>query len=137
MDLIELLKKEEGFRGDLYKCTAGALTIGYGHNLEARPITENAASVILMDDIVDTVRKVIDELPWVMGLDQARRIAILSMAFNMGIGGLLKFKKMLAALKIGNYEEAARESLASVRALQVPKRAYREAEMLRTGKEPK
>ena len=32
--LLELLKKQEGFRTSVYKCTSNVVTIGYGHNMQ-------------------------------------------------------------------------------------------------------
>lgn len=55
------------------------------------------------------------------------------MAFNLGVGGLLEFKQMLAALEEGQYEEAAKQMLMSHWALQVGDRAKRISEMMRTG----
>jgi GH24 family phage-related lysozyme (muramidase) len=44
IDLVKVgedLKKDEGFRGCSYKCSAGKITIGYGHNIEDNPIPEH------------------------------------------------------------------------------------------------
>jgi GH24 family phage-related lysozyme (muramidase) len=39
--------------------------------------------------------------------------AMLDMAFNLGVAGLLKFRKMLAAMQVGDWPTAAKESLRS------------------------
>ena len=36
--LIEQLKRHEGFKPNVYKCTKGHNTIGYGYNLDANPL---------------------------------------------------------------------------------------------------
>jgi len=55
------------------------------------------------------------------------------MAFNLGVAGLLGFKKMIVALKNGNYQLAAKECLDSRYAKEVGARAKRVAETIRTG----
>ena len=36
--VIEQLKRHEGFRKHVYKCTAGHDTVGFGYNLDANPL---------------------------------------------------------------------------------------------------
>jgi lysozyme len=55
------------------------------------------------------------------------------MAYNLGIGRLSKFKKMIAALDSRDYELAAKEMLDSTYAKQVKGRAKRNAHMMETG----
>ena len=61
----------------------------------------------------------------------ARR-ALLDMAYNMGVPGLLGFQKMWAALAAGDYERAAEEALDSVYARELPARAGRVADRMRS-----
>ena len=56
------------------------------------------------------------------------------MAFNLGVRGLLGFKKALAAVKAGDFEKAAEEMLDSKWRRDVKCRAYELAEQMRTGK---
>ena len=58
------------------------------------------------------------------------------MAFQMGLAGLLSFKRTLASIAAGDYEQASREMLDSKWASQTPKRAQRTAYMMRYGKFP-
>ena len=51
--MIRQLALHEGLRLKPYKCTSGALTIGYGRNLDARGITEAEAEMMLSHDIDD------------------------------------------------------------------------------------
>lgn len=55
------------------------------------------------------------------------------MAYNLGISGLLKFKKMLKTLEEENYPKAAKEMLDSLWAIQVGKRADHLAYLMRHG----
>ena len=47
------------------------------------------------------------------------------MAFQLGIGGLLKFKRALGSIEDGQYKEASMEMLDSLWAQQTPERAKR------------
>lgn len=103
-----------------YRCPAGWLTIGYGHNLDYNPVpglgiwsrlNEEQARRLLEADILDMQKRLEGCLPWTAGLDAVRYCVLVNMAFNMGMGGLLKFKNMLAAAKRGDYEDAACEML--------------------------
>ena len=55
------------------------------------------------------------------------------MCFNMGIGGLLKFQKMLKWLKLGYFQQAAIEGSDSLWAKQVGERATEDMALLSTG----
>jgi lysozyme len=58
------------------------------------------------------------------------------MIFNMGLGGVLNFKKMIAAIQEQNYEMAATQMLDSTWSQQVGKRALELARMMVSGKYP-
>ena len=114
---IEALKQQlvrhEGLRLRPYTCTAGYNTIGVGHNLDTKPISERAAMIILEDDINDAMQDLDRNLPWWRTLPDPARGALLDMCFNLGISRLLGFKRMLAALERGDYVGAALEALGS------------------------
>lgn len=137
MDLekvMDLIRRHEGLRLTMYKCPAGKLTIGYGHNLETTPITTTAAEWILMDDIFVVEQALSKALPelW-LNLGEVRKAALVDMGFNLGIVGLLKFKKMLAAMQGGDFSEAAREAKDSKWYTQVGQRGERIVAMIETG----
>jgi len=134
-DLLEAeLTRDEGLRLKPYRCTAGKLTIGVGRNLEDSGISEDEAGYLLRNDIARIESELDDHLPWWRDLrSDARQRVLANMAFNLGIGGLLKFQRMLVAAKNGNYEIAANEMLGSLWARQVGNRATRLANMMRAG----
>jgi len=70
-------------------------------------------------------------MPWTKQLSQPRFGVLVNMAFNLGIHGLMSFRRMLAALQTGDYEAAAVEMLSSRWARQVGSRANRLAEQMR------
>ncbi len=129
----ELIKVHEGYRSHPYRCTSGKLTIGYGRNLEDNGITVEEASIMLKHDVACAVSDLRANIEDFEDLDYARKAALVDLCFNMGINRLLKFRKMLAALKVKDYETAAKELLNSRYAKQVKGRANTIANIIETG----
>ena len=130
-----ILVHEEGYRAKPYRCTSGALTIGIGYNLDAgMPFDE---ALLLMRHRVDGIRRaLLERYEWFPKLNEARQAALVSMAYQMGTAGLFSFRRTLASIGSGNYEQASREMLDSKWARQTPARAQRTAYMMRYGKFP-
>jgi lysozyme len=132
---IKLLTRDEGLRLKPYRCTAGKLTIGVGRNLEDVGITKEEAEQMLANDISRVVVDIVKRIPWAMKLDDARFSVIHSMVFQMGIGGVMNFRKFLNALQMGDYVKASIEMMDSKWAQHdSPARAKRLAEVMRSGK---
>ena len=131
--LAEQLKKHEGFREHPYKDTVGKWTIGIGRNLEDKGITEQEAMFMLNNDVNYFYTNIIKTLPWFSNLDDVRQNVLVNMAFNLGIAGLMTFKKMLDAVRLDLYLVAAEEMLNSKWAKQVGYRAEELAKQMRTG----
>ena len=55
------------------------------------------------------------------------------MAYQLGVEGVMKFKKMIAALQNGDYDRAADEMADSLWAKQTPSRAQRLMTLMRIG----
>lgn len=123
----------EGLRLKMYTDSVGVPTIGFGHNLQAKGISRRAADVILDDDIGDVTRALRVALPWVTELDGVRQGVVIEMGFQLGIAGLLGFKRTLALIKGGQYAAAATAMLKSLAASQTPARWKTLARQLRTG----
>lgn len=133
MNLREQLIKHEGVRLKPYKDSLGILTIGCGRNLDDVGISYDEALVLLDHDIDNARAGLAKAFPWTNDLDPVRRDALTNMAFNMGIGRLRGFMKMLDALKIGDWQEASSNALESRWAVQVGNRARELAKQLLTG----
>jgi lysozyme len=132
---IKLLTRDEGLRLKPYRCTAGKLTIGVGRNLEDVGITKEEAEQMLANDISRVVVDIVKRIPWAMKLDDARFSVIHSMVFQMGIGGVMNFRKFLNALQMGDFTRASIEMMDSKWAQHdSPARAKRLAEVMRSGK---
>jgi lysozyme len=138
--LREMIKMHEGLRLKPYQCTAGRWTIGYGHNLdahgEAKPesITLAQAERYLDADMASAETQCRARIPFFSYLDEVRQAVLIDMCFNLGINGLLAFKKTLADIERGNYSFAAANMLDSKWATQVKYRAKRLANMMSNGK---
>lgn len=131
MKLVDEIKQDEGLRLKPYLCTADKLTIGYGRNLEDKGITEAEADYLLANDILSVTHQLRKRVPFFDRLEPFAQEVLINMAFNLGISGLLTFKKMFTALEIGHYERAATEMLDSRYARQVGGRAVRLSKKLK------
>lgn len=131
--VMEQLKIDEGYRARLYKCSAGVNTIGYGHNCEDADISKITASHILSSDVASTIADC-ERFDWFYPLDSIRKEVIINMVFNLGFNGVSKFKKMIAAIKEGEFETASDEMKDSRWYVQVGSRAERLCREMRTGK---
>lgn len=128
------IMKHEGFRCFAYKCTAGKLTIGYGRNLEDRGITQDEARILLRNDIAECeldLYRIFGKPLW--DLDDNRRYALIDMRFNLGAAGFRKFRRMIKAIKGGNFNCAAREMRDSMWYNQVGRRGIALYEMMLCG----
>ena len=129
------LIKEEGISLKAYSDSMGYLTIGVGHRTpeDNGYITLEYAGKLLEQDIKSAINGLIRNVPFYSELDDKRQYVLISLTFNIGITGLLKFKKMLKALENRDYELASREMLDSRWAKQVKTRAKKLSDIMRTG----
>ena len=107
LSVAERIKKHEGFRVNVYDDHLGNKTGGYGHLMlegETEPeggYTKQYWEGVFQKDFNNAVNGAIklvgnDVPPEVLGI-------VTEMVFQMGISGVSKFKKMLGAIKEGNY----------------------------------
>lgn len=132
---LELLR-DEGFIPDAYQDHLGYWTIGIGRLIDGRKgggITREEAEYLLENDIGRTLLQLRSKIKFFNDLSDARQRALVNMAFNLGVAGLLKFRRMLAALEAGHYKRASEEALNSRWARQVGARAQRIANMIENG----
>lgn len=109
--LFARLTRVEGRRNKMYKDTKGIWTIGIGHNLEARGVSDAVIDLMLEEDLADFVAQLDRNIPWWRNLDTVRREIMIELCFNMGWGdgnhGLSSFKQTLANIQRGDYAKAA------------------------------
>lgn len=130
-----LLKAHEGLRLKPYRCTAGALTIGIGRNLDANGISEDEAILLMRNDLAKCKAQVATlDMPEDLG--EVRTAVLVNMCFNLGFGGLKSFKRTLGLIREKRFAEAAKAMGESKWARQVGRRATQLAQMMRTGEWP-
>ncbi len=132
-DIDQLLIYHEGLKLKPYMDGRNKLTIGAGRNLEDLGISKEEALLLLHNDIDRVGRELDKSLPWWRKLSDVRQKVLISMAFNLGMGRLLQFNRMLSALQDGDYTAAAEEMLSSLWAKQVGTRAIELADMMENG----
>lgn len=124
--MLKTIQEYEGLRLRAYEDTVGILTIGYGCNLEAVTSGQLASVGIKLVEVVrgkaitkEQAEKLFDiqlaaiveeiENSAIPYYDQPEIIKeiIRNLCFNMGVAGVLKFKRTLVAIKNGDYALAA------------------------------
>lgn len=125
-DLLKQIKEHEGLKLKLYKCPAGRLTIGYGHNIEDNGLSKTACEFILIEDIEEAERNLyaIFGRELYESLKNIQKIALIDMMFNLGIIKFLTFKKFIKAVKDKDWNKASEEVINS-RAYEQNKRRYK------------
>jgi lysozyme len=129
--LIEQLKRHEGFRANIYKDIVGVNTRGYGENLEI-PVSEKKAEAILIFDVNECIKQVMKH-EWFTELNDIRQNVIINMVYNIGLQGLLQFKKMIQAIQDEDFEKASKEMLDSKWSQQTGKRSIELSLQMKTG----
>lgn len=131
--LIEMLKRHEGRRLFPYKCTAGKTTIGYGRNIQDTGISEEEAEFMLQADVERCILELVDKTDYFIILCEPRQTVLINMLFNLGWGRFSRFKKMIKAVREGDYLRASVEMLDSRWADQVGGRAKELSAIMLTG----
>jgi lysozyme len=140
-ELKERIKEHEGYRNTIYKDSLGFATIGYGHlvtpedhykedikypkseldaQFEADFQTAKAHTEKLIND--NNVAKLLFNA----------KCVLIEMVFQLGVGGVSKFKKMWSALQEQDYNEASIQMLDSRWAKQTPSRANSLAQVMKS-----
>lgn len=160
--LEDQLILHEGLRLDVYKCPADYWTVGVGRNLEGKPltareqehilgcsglnpdqvihilqerkITKDEALFLLANDIEDAVKD-LSSFDWYEGLDPIRKKVVIDMRYNLGPTRFREFRRMIAALSVGDYKIASWEMQDSQWYHQVGNRSKRLVRMMATGED--
>lgn len=115
-----------------------ALSKQIGRTVTGNPgtITVDEASALFKVDVEDVQADIVRNKtvgPVWAKMNGSRRMALENMAFQMGIGGLAKFQRMLAAMFIGDFKSAYTEARNSVWYSQTKGRASRVSMIILTG----
>ena len=132
----DLLVVEEGFRPSAYKDSEGFWTIGFGCLIDERAgggITEAEGYYLLRNRIAPIYPALDKAIPWWREMNDTRRAVVVSMAYQMGVSGLMKFRRTLRAMQAGDYAGAAKGMRSSLWFKQTPGRAKRAARAMESG----
>jgi lysozyme len=151
--LKEFLSRHEGRRLRAYSDSKGLVTIGVGFNLMQpgasqvcrllgidyvavvsgkEALTDTQCDALLQHCLTNVMSGVRKLVPGFDTLSDGRQMVLVDIGFA-GLGTLAGFKKMLAAVSTGNWEQAADEILCSDWAVQVGHRAEEDAALMRRG----
>ena len=122
-ELKDKVLEYEGLSLKPYFCPAGKLTIGIGRNLEDNGITKDEALFLMENDLVKVHLALQKSIANFDSLPKEVKEVLVHMAFNLGPAKLMTFKKKLLAIKLHDFEGAAKEMLDSKWAKQVGTRA--------------
>ncbi|MFQ5751814.1 MAG: glycoside hydrolase family protein [bacterium] len=114
--LTDMLKEQEGYVGHAYQDSKGYWTIGYGRMIDERlggHITKKEAEYLLENDIGRAEAELNNSFSWFLCLPYNVQNGLINMNVNMGLPRLKTFKKMLLAISVGDYTEAAKQALDS------------------------
>lgn len=128
--------RHEGKVAHAYQDSLGYWTIGVGHLIDERKggsLPDFIIDTLLEYDIERVRKQLIAALPWFTEITPPRQAVLVNMGFQLGVAGLLKFAKALAAMKLGSFGEAATHMLDSAWARQTPERAHRLATQMEKG----
>ena len=127
-ELKEEIKLHEGFVPKTYSDSLGKKTIGYGHLCvepeqwdDDKEYTKEELELVFEKDFEEALKNA-ESLIDSRSINQIAKQVIIEMVFQLGIGGVGKFKKMWAALDNEDYEEASNQMLDSRWAKQTPHR---------------
>ena len=136
LELINELKREEGFRDRIYQCSEGVDTIGYGFNVKyltddelalnggfIEPMSEEVATKILEAKVSKLIKSVDEVYSWIDSLPEVVKIGIYDMIYQLGIKGFGSFVNTQKYLKALDYPKAIENIKNSKWAKQTPRRA--------------
>ena len=123
MDLIDDIKKNEGYKPAVYQCTQGYDTIGYGFAVKDLYLTKEVCDLILNQKVSQLKININKSFDWYKDSPKEVKDVVTEMCYQIGLSGFSKFKKTIYYLETKQYEEASVEMLDSLWAKQTPNRA--------------
>ncbi|KKN72271.1 hypothetical protein LCGC14_0412220 [marine sediment metagenome] len=132
-ELLDMIRRHEGYRARPYVCSAGKITIGVGHNLTDKGLPSHIIEELFLLDVTDAIKDAEDCVQNIRFLSEPRQNVIVDMVFNLGKTRFLKFVKFIAAVERNDFQDAAVEMLNSRWYAQVGSRAKRLRQMMLEG----
>ena len=139
-EVKEEIKLCEGYVNKIYKCSEGFDTIFYGHKVIPGDSYEHGVEYpkemgeeVFEKDFTRTLRAA-ERLIGNRSINNTAKEVIINMVYQIGEGGVSKFKNMWKALDTEDYGEASFQMLDSLWAKQTPARAGKLAGKMRSSK---
>ena len=139
-ELKEQIKEHEGFVPRTYKDSLGKRTIGFGHLCvepeqwdDDKEYTKEELERVFDNDFQEALKNA-ESLIGERSINFIAKQVIIEMVFQLGIGGVSKFKKMWLALDKEDYGEASFQMMDSLWAKQTPNRAEKLSQKMRSAK---
>ena len=102
--------------------------------LKERGVTKDDALFLLANDIADATED-LRRFDWYEGLSPVRKKVVIDMRYNLGPTRFRQFRRMIAALAVGDYKVASWEMQDSAWYHQVGNRSKRLVKMMETGED--
>ena len=118
-DVKQRIKEHEGFSDTVYSDSLGFATIGYGHlvlptdNFVEGVTYPKEQLEVLFDKDFQIALTSANELVDGLDLNHIAKGVIVEMCFQLGKPRVMKFKKIWAALRNNDFEEAANQMIDS------------------------
>ena len=132
-DATAQLRIDEGVRLKPYTDTRGKLTIGCGRNLTDDGISEDELELLLRNDVNHAAVIAASQFNFDATISDARKAALVNLAFNLGEGTLAKFDTFTMYVTQRQWELAADDLAKTAYAQEVPARSERICNALRNG----
>lgn len=120
-----------------YLCPSGALTIGWGHNIDRNHggpgLSRSAADFILGETLDECEADLAHVHPHWVDFSDARKAALANVRFQLGPNRYRLFADMITAINIGDWAMAADELVDSKMGREQKERTLRRANELRNG----
>lgn len=138
--LQHFITKHEGYVDHVYIDSRGNPTAGIGHLLPrgrfhvGQKVSAEQIHAWFKQDTGEAIAGARHEIgPAYDRLDEARKMVVIDMVFNLGEQGFGQFHATIHAIRTGNYAQAASNMLQSLWASQVGHRATEDAAIMRSG----
>ena len=138
----ELIEQDEGRKPWPYTDTSGHQTWGIGHLLadplppDVLALLNQAIDLQFQHDLDAATDGLMAHLPWFASVNPIRQAALIDMAFNLGVAGLMTFTTFLSCMESGQWAAAAADLRGTLVYRQLPTRYERLATMIHTGQWP-
>ena len=123
-EIVDDIKRHEGFSPTVYECSEGYDTIGYGFAIKDLYLSKEICGIILAEKLVQLEMSIDKKFDWFEDSPSIVKEVVINMCYQLGLSGFSRFKKTIYYLETEQYEEASLEMLDSLWAKQTPNRAH-------------